>query len=43
MTDEELKLEEIETSHTLGGSDTTPFSLYMFIITDKARARRGGR
>ena len=47
MKDKELKIEEVKTPHTLGGSSYV-LSLYcegfliQFITTDKSKDRKGG-
>ena len=39
MKDEEIKLEEIEVSHTLGGSGRCYVGACVFIITEKVRGK----
>ena len=43
MKDEDPKLEEIESSHTLGGDVFVNPKRFEFTITDKVNDRRGGR
>ena len=42
MRDKEIKLEDIEDSLTLGGTGLPWGLYYVFIITDRAKASRGG-